>query len=286
MLALSLDLGNDTERLLGSGVRIVLILVAALVLRRVSRRVIRGVVARVQAAPGASAGSAGSSLDSGRLEARTNALSTVFNSTAGAFISVMAILLILGELRVNLAPLLASAGIAAAALAFGAQSLVRDTLSGIFILIEDQFGVGDTIDVGPATGTVERVTLRSTRIRDLAGTVWHVPNGAILRVGNKSQNWARAVIEVVVSFEADVRAAREIMRTVAEELAADPEWAAVSSAAAIDEQGISALTPLGVTLRLVVDVEPAAQWRIERELRLRIKEAFDASGVPFEVHHQ
>jgi len=283
VLALSLDLGNDTERLLGSGVRIVLILVAALVLRRVSRRVIRGVVARVQAAPGASAGS---SLDSGRLEARTNALSTVFNSTVGAFISVMAILLILGGRRIILTPILASAGIAAAALAFGAQSLVRDTLSGIFILIEDQFGVGDTIDVGPATGTVERVTLRSTRIRDLAGTVWHVPNGAILRVGNKSQNWARAVIEVVVSFEADIRTAREIMRTVAEELAADPEWAAVSSAAAIDEQGISALTPLGVTLRLVVDVEPAAQWRIERELRLRIKEAFDASGVPFEVHHQ
>jgi small conductance mechanosensitive channel len=107
----------------------------------------------------------------------------------------------------------------------------------------------------------------------------------MLRVGNKSQNWARAVIEVVVSFEADVRQAREIMRSVAEELAADPEWSTISAASAIDEQGISALTPLGVTLRLVVDVEPASQWRIERELRLRIKEAFDANGVPFEVHH-
>lgn len=285
MVALILDLDDDGRALLFAALRIMAVVVGALVLRRIARSAIRGVIGRMQVrAAELDRSNAGGTDNAGRLDARSSALSTVLNSAASAVVLVVATLLVLGEMRINLAPLLASAGIAAAALAIGAQSLVRDTLAGVFIILEDQFGVGDTIDAGPATGTVERLTLRSTRIRDLAGTVWHIPNGSISRVGNKSQNWARAVVEVVVSHQADVRSAREIMRQVAEGLATDPEWSAISSAGAVDEQGISALTPLGVTLRVVIDVEPASQWKIERELRLRIKEAFDDAGVPFEVH--
>lgn len=225
-------------------------------------------------------------IGSKRVDARASAVASVLLNLTTWTVVVIAVLLALGEVDVQLAPLLAGAGVAGVAIGFGAQSLVRDVLAGIFVLIEDQYGVGDIIDAGPATGTVERVTLRSTQLRDLAGTVWHIPNGTITRVGNKSQNWARAVVEVVLSHDADVRAARAELRRVADAMAGEEPWAAaMRTGAEADEQGISALTPAGVTLRLVVDTEPKSQWQVERELRLRIKEAFDAAGIPFEVHH-
>ena len=119
----------------------------------------------------------------------------------------------------------------------------------------------------------------------MAGTVWHIPNGTIQQVGNKSQNWARAVVEIVVAHGADLRAARATMRRIATEMESEPDWSdAVRVGGQIDDQGIAAMTPLGVTLRLVVDTEPKMQWSVERELRLRIKEAFEAEGIPLEIH--
>ena len=284
---IAIELSTSARDAVGLGARVLLIVVLALAARRAARRGVDRLVARMQARASETDTTMLARDDrKRRVEARTNTLSTVLNSQSAVVIYGLGALLVLAEIRVNLGPVLAGAGVAAAAIGFGAQSLVRDTLAGIFVLIEDQYGVGDIIDAGPATGTVERVTLRATQIRDLGGTVWHIPNGTILRVGNKSQNWARAVVEVTVAFDADVRQARRVMRDVAGQLAADPDWVGVGAAADVDEQGISSLTPNGVTLRLVVETEPASQWKVERELRQRIKEAFDAEGIPFEVHHQ
>ena len=135
--------------------------------------------------------------------------------------------MILSQLGVNIAPIIASAGILGIALGFGAQSLVKDFLSGIFIIFEDQFGVGDVVDVGEASGTVEAVTLRITRLRDLDGTVWYVPNGEILRVGNKSQNWSRAVVDIGVGYDEDLARAKRVLSEVAHDLWEDEDYRSV-----------------------------------------------------------
>ncbi len=132
--------------------------------------------------------------------------------------------MMLSEIGVNIAPIIASAGIIGIALGFGAQSLVRDFLSGIFMIFEDQYGVGDVVDVGEATGTIEAVTLRVTRLRDLSGTVWYVPNGEILRVGNMSQNWARAVVDVSVGYAEDLARVKRVLAEVAHDLWEDEDF--------------------------------------------------------------
>ncbi len=279
---LSLELTETWRGVLAAGGRIALILLIAVVLNALARRGIRRIGNRMMLAAEEVRGRAPNVLVSGdraaRAQARTNTLTSVLGSIVSATVLTIALLMVLGELEVSLGPLIAGAGVASVAIGFGAQSIVRDVLAGMFVVIEDQYGVGDIIDAGPASGTVEHVSLRSTRLRDVAGTVWHIPNGAIVAVGNKSQNWARAVIDVLVSHDADLRRARTVAKEVAEELAADPEWSQLL-AGATDEQGVQAVGPEGVTLRIVVDTEPASQWAVERELRLRIKEAFDEAGV-------
>ena len=167
--------------------------------------------------------------------------------------------MILSQLGVNIAPIIASAGILGIALGFGAQSLVKDFLSGMFMIFEDQFGVGDVIDVGEAIGTVEAVTLRVTRLRDLDGTVWYVPNGEILRVGNKSQNWSRAVVDVGVGYDEDLARAKRVLGEVAHDLWEDEDFRSVI----IEEPevtGVEALTPDSITLRVLVKTAPLEQW--------------------------
>jgi moderate conductance mechanosensitive channel len=186
--------------------------------------------------------------------------------------------MILSELGVNIAPIIASAGIIGIALGFGAQSLVKDFLSGVFMIFEDQYGVGDVIDVGEATGTVEAVSLRVTRLRDLDGTVWYVPNGEILRVGNKSQNWSRAVVDVGVGYDEDLGRAKRVLGEVAHDLWEDEEFRSVI----IEEPevtGVEALTPDAITIRVLVKTAPMEQWAVARELRQRIKARFDHEGI-------
>ena len=186
--------------------------------------------------------------------------------------------MILAQVGVNIAPIIASAGIVGIALGFGAQSLVKDFLSGIFMIFEDQYGVGDVVDVGEATGTVEAVSLRVTRLRDLDGTVWYVPNGEILRVGNKSQNWARAVVDVGVGYDEDIARAKRVLAEVAHDLWEDDDYRSVI----IEEPevtGVEALTADAITLRVLVKTAPMEQWAIARELRQRIKARFDHEGI-------
>jgi small-conductance mechanosensitive channel len=218
-----------------------------------------------------------------RAAARAQTLGHVLHSIAAFTVWTIATITIHGELGINLGPLIAGAGIAGIALGFGAQSLVKDFLAGIFIIVEDQFGVGDIIDVGelsgaPVTGTVESVSLRATKLRSVNGTVWHVPNGTVVRVGNMSQQWARAVLDVSVAYGSDLELAQTEIKRVADELWHDPAWAG----RVLEEPevwGVEELAADGVTIRLVVKTLPAEQFKLLRELRVRIKQALDAAGV-------
>jgi moderate conductance mechanosensitive channel len=190
--------------------------------------------------------------------------------------------MILSELGVNIAPIIASAGIVGLALGFGAQSLVKDFLSGIFMIFEDQYGVGDVVDVGEASGTVEAVSLRVTRLRDLNGTVWYVPNGAIVRVGNMSQNWSRAVVDIKVGYREDLARVQRVLREVSHDLWDDDEFKGV----VIEEPsvtGVELFDPDGVTLRVLLKTAPMEQWAVARTLRERIKARFDHEGIEIAV---
>ena len=207
---------------------------------------------------------------------RVEALATVLRSVASFAIWTIAAFMVLGEVGINLGPLIAGAGIIGVAIGFGSQSLVRDFLSGIFILVEDQYGVGDTVDLGEATGVVEVVSLRTTRVRSVDGTVWHVPNGAIARVGNKSQHWSRALLDVQVGYGTGVPHAREVIKRVADEV-----WRERSGWVLEEPElwGVEELGPNGVTIRLVIKTQPSRQWDVSRLVRERLKEAFEVEGI-------
>ncbi len=213
-----------------------------------------------------------------RSAARAQTLALVLRSIASVAIWSLAGAMILGELGVALGPLIAGAGIAGVAIGFGAQSLVKDFLTGIFMLVEDQYGVGDVIDAGDATGTVEAVSLRTTRLRDVNGTVWHIPNGAIERVGNKSQQWARALLDVEVAPGSDLDAAQDAIKRVADDLWHEDAW----QAKILEEPevwGVERLGPDAVVLRLVIKTRPSEQFPVMRELRRRLSDEFQRRGI-------
>jgi small-conductance mechanosensitive channel len=213
---------------------------------------------------------------------RAQTIGAVLRSITSILIWSIALLTVLEELGVNLAPLLAGAGIAGIALGFGAQSLVKDFVSGLFMLLEDQYGVGDVIDTGVATGIVEGVSLRTTRLRDADGVVWHVPNGVITRVGNKSQQWARALVDIAIAYEADVSAAIEVIRETAHDVWHDPAFSSIMIAEPT-VLGVESLTPGRVIVRVTARTRPQEQLGVERELRARVKAALEAAGIPAPV---
>jgi small conductance mechanosensitive channel len=213
-----------------------------------------------------------------RTDARVATLTTVFRSLATIVICFIAGIAILGVFDVDLAPIIAAASVFGVALGFGAQNIVRDFLAGTFMVVEDQFGVGDIVDLGEAKGTVEEITLRATRVRDVQGTLWHVPNGQILRVANKSQAWARALLDLEVDGGTDYEQAASLIQHVADHLSADPGFAA-DIIDTPEVWGIETFTDAGYTIRLVVKTRAGAQFRIMRELRIRYTEAFREAGI-------
>ncbi|WUI01652.1 mechanosensitive ion channel family protein [Spirillospora sp. NBC_00431] len=209
---------------------------------------------------------------------RAQTLGSVLRSIASVLIMGTAAFSILGSLGLNLAPILASASVIGVAVGFGAQNIVKDLLAGLFMLLEDQYGVGDFIDVGTAKGTVEAVTLRVTRMRDVDGIVWYVPNGEIKKVGNESQNWGRAVLDIPVDIHEDTEKVKDILQDAADELAADERWKdLVLEAPSV--WGVQALAGDALVIRVVLKTAPGKQGDIARELRERVKRAFDAAGV-------
>lgn len=209
---------------------------------------------------------------------RAETMASLLKSISSGLIAAIVIVMVLAEVGINVAPIIASAGILGLAIGFGAQSLVSDFLSGIFMILEDQYGVGDVVDVGDAVGTVEAVTLRVTRLRDVEGVVWYVRNGEIMRVGNHSQNWARAVLDIPVDYDADLTRVRAILQEVAHNLWEDDEFSGVI----IEEPsvwGMQSLDAAGITMRVAVKTKPLEQWGVGRELRARIKARFDHEDI-------
>jgi small conductance mechanosensitive channel len=212
-----------------------------------------------------------------RRRQRAEAIGSVLRSFATGTIFSIAGLMILNELGLNLAPLLASAGIAGVAIGFGAQTLVKDLIAGLFMLVEDQYGVGDVIDVGEASGTVESVGLRITTIRDARGVLWHIRNGEIVRVGNKSQGWAVVLVDVTVDYDR-VDQAAGLLRTAAAGLGGDPRWR--DDLIEVPEVlGVEQITVDGAVLRTTMKTSSEAQYRVGRELRRRLIDALSEGGI-------
>ena len=188
-----------------------------------------------------------------------------------------ALMQILSEWGYNLGPILASAGILGLALGFGAQNLVKDFLSGMFMMLEDQYGVGDVIDIGEASGVVESVGLRITTLRDVKGTVWYVRNGEVLRVGNSSQGFAVAVVDVPLSYSADVDRAAQVLAEAANAAVGD-EPLSLNVLEPPEVLGVESVTPEGITMRLTAKVRPGMQWTVQRALRASVIAKLEESG--------
>jgi small conductance mechanosensitive channel len=241
-------------------------------------------MARVEARRAGQPGRAGRALgwatgvDHERQLQRTLAMASLLRSIATFFIAMIAGFYILTIFDINIAPLLASAGIGGLALGFGAQSLVKDFLAGIFMILEDQYGVGDIIDTGEAIGTVEEVTLRVTRLRDGAGVVWYIRNGEIIRVGNKSQGWSTAIVDLPVAYSENLEKVIPLIKDVVRAMDQAPEWQELL----LEEPtgvGVESMTGNVVTIRVVAKTAPEQQYGVSREIRERVKAAFDENGI-------
>src|SRR4051794_1203315 len=281
-------MNNDVgDWLLHSGLPILCILLAAALIRWVANRLISRIIRRTiesrlaerlegHRATRVLARATGALHE--RRRQRTETLGAVLRSLVTTVIFGVAFVMILEELGLPIAPLLASAGVAGVALGFGAQSLVKDFLSGVFMLVEDQYGVGDVIDTGEAIGTVEDVTLRVTRLRDGNGVVWYVRNGEIVRIGNRSQGWSTAIVDLPVAYTEDIERVQGIIRETLQVMNEDPVWHARLVELPV-VAGIEQITGTTVTVRVIAKCEPNENLAVQREIRERVKAAFDAHGV-------
>jgi small-conductance mechanosensitive channel len=281
---------THTDVVIQRPARILIIIVVALVLRLLLHRAIDRITVRPQsgALPAILRPLRGNAATNAILEAaamngerhqlRAATLGSVLKSAVSFTVFVFATIYIINELDFSLAPLLAGTSIAGVAIGFGAQNIIKDFLGGIFMILEDQYGVGDVVDLKEASGTVEAVGLRSTRLRDERGTVWYVRNGEIVRVGNQSQGFAQVVLDVPIAAGGNVGQAEAVMRAVAAQIAAEPEWSPRFLADPV-VQGIQSITLEATTIRLVARVRPLEQWTVARELRGRIVTQLDAVGV-------
>jgi small conductance mechanosensitive channel len=211
---------------------------------------------------------------------RARTIGSVLRSGTTFVVYGVACTLVLGELGINLGPIIASAGILGIALGFGAQNLVKDFISGMFMLVEDQYGVGDVVDLGSASGKVEAVGLRVTTLRDTKGTVWYVRNGEVLRVGNSSQDYSVAVVDLPIGHEADIPASTELASRTATELTADGSALAADVLEPPEVLGVESINTDGVTLRITAKVQAGRQWVVQRALLAGLKEAFADAGIP------
>jgi small-conductance mechanosensitive channel len=217
-------------------------------------------------------------LDEARRTHCAATMGSILKSTSTFVIFAIALLKIMATLSLALGPLLASAGVDGIALAFGAQPLLKDVLSGIFMILEDQYGVGDVIDKDEAIGTVEDVTLRVTRVRDASGVVWHIRDGEIVNIGNRSQGWSTAVVDIQVSCTKSLDIVLPLVREVAHELDRAPEWAT----RLLEEPvvaGAESMVGAVITIRIIAKCAPNENFPVSREIRERAKAALDTAGI-------
>ena len=217
-------------------------------------------------------------LDHPRQVQRTQPLGSMLSSIAGFLIIAVGTLMILSTLGLPMGPLLTSAGIGGVAIGFGAQTLIKDFLSGLFLIAEDQYGVGDIVDLGEVSGTVEEVGLRVTKVRDPNGQVWYVRNGEIIRVGNVSQGWSNALVDIPVDYKANPDHVIPIITQVVTALAEEPQWKDTLLETP-QVLGVESITGTAMTIRVTAKCLANQQWGLQREIRERSKVALDAAGV-------
>ena len=218
-------------------------------------------------------------------EQRTRTLLSLLRSIGIVVVSVLTTFMVLGALGVNVGPLLAGAGVIGLAISFGAQSLVKDVISGLFILFENQFGVGDIIRVEGVAGAVERMTLRVVVLRDAHGVVHVVPNGQITKVSNLTRSWARVVLDVGVAYREEPDRVIGVMKAVGQEMYEDDAWKG-SFIDPPEVPGVESFMDSAVTIRIVAKVLPLKQWEVARELRKRLKVRFDREEIEIPFPHQ
>lgn len=268
----------------GFAIRIALIVIGLFVVRLVLlvfiRRVVTSVTSGVKKRAGAEDTKAldASPLARARIVQRARTIGLVLSNLITAGLLISAIIAILSELGIAIGALAAGAGILGAALGFGAQSLIRDFISGLFIVVEDQYGVGDFVDLGSATGIVESIGLRVTQVRDMEGTVWYVRNGEILRVGNSSQGWSRVIIDLPLAYNSDLEKAKKVIEQAAAKLAETlgPKSGLIGKA---QVWGVQALEVESVVFRFVQQVRPSKKDELARLIRLEVKKAIDKAGI-------
>lgn len=281
-------LANLSNWFVDKPARVLLVVIIAVVLTRLSRRWVARVVQRVltpSVTPterlerlGIDLPEALEAAPSERRSARAHSVSVLLTSTLVVAIWVIAGMTILGIVGIDLAPLIAGAGIAGIALGFGAQTLVRDCIAGLFMMLEDQYGIGDIVDMGEAIGVVEDISLRTTVLRGIDGTVWHVPNGVVQRIGNKSQLWSVALLDVDVAYGTDIERAKAALLATATEVCRTDRFADVVLQDP-EVLGVEALAADGVTIRVTTRVRPGSQWELQRAIREAVKARFDADGI-------
>jgi moderate conductance mechanosensitive channel len=263
------------------------VLVVASIVVRFVRRALRGMVDRAKSPrsilPGSLRGLGSEDEEQRavreRRDQRAEALGTLAESVVRVLVWGFAILTALGTIGVNLGPLIAGAGVLGVAIGFGAQSIVKDFLSGVLMLVEDQYGVGDVIDTGMASGVVEEVSLRTTRVRDVNGIVWHIPNGAITRVGNMTQEWSRMLVDVDVAYETDVDRAMELLVEIVARFEQRDDVRERLVGEPIEVVGVQALGESSVTIRVMGKTLPGQHWALGRLFRQVVKRELEAAGV-------
>ncbi|MBC2863711.1 mechanosensitive ion channel family protein [Streptomyces mexicanus] len=265
---------------LAIGLRVVLIVFIAMVLRVVVRRAITKLIERMNrsAQQAAGTGLGGLLVNAERRRQRSAAIGSVLRSVASFLILGTAALMVLSTFQINLAPLLASAGVAGVAVGFGARNLVTDFLSGVFMILEDQYGVGDTIDAGVATGEVIEVGLRVTKLRGDNGEIWYVRNGEVKRIGNLSQGWATAGVDVTVKASEDLDKLKATLTEVAETMGKEEPWNELLWSP-IEVLGLDSVLIDSMVVRVSAKTMPGKSTAVERELRWRIKRAFDEADI-------
>ncbi len=278
-------LAQAADWLIAKPVALLLLVLIALAARwflhrmidRVTRRAAEGLPTPVLKSKKAHKDLPSATVSSRRVQ-RAETMGSLLKSIASIVIFTITGITALAEVGFSVGPLIASAGIVGVALGFGAQSLVSDFLSGIFMIVEDQYGVGDVVDLGEAIGSVEAVGLRVTRLRDVNGTVWYVRNGEILRVGNQSQNWSRTVLDIPVAYDEDLHHVKHVLQDVADDMWEDEDYRGV-----IIEKpevwGVQDLGPDACLVRVTLKTAPLEQWAVAREMRERIKARFDVERI-------
>ncbi len=258
-----------------NALRILLILVAALVLVRILKRLIKRLERMAEDADPTT---------TSETEKRARTLGRISRQVVTAIVWIVACMLVLGELGLNLGPILAGAGIVGLAVGFGGQTLVKDIISGFFILFENQYRVNDVIETAGVSGLVEAINLRTTVLRDVEGRVHVIPNGSVNVVTNMTSGWSRALLDIGVAYKEDTDRCFEVMKAVAVEIEDDPAFGPKLDGK-FEFPGIESFTDSAVVLRMMVRTRPLEQWNVMREVRRRIKKAFDQHGIEIPFPH-